>query len=236
MPFFKPTQPILQRKQLSSDTQQLLSMKCLRVKSAEKFFLSGIYTCIDQAMLVWGVVAAIIFFGAQFLPINWVDQAFFWSILTIIAIVAMTVLTYSWAVWERVSGLLYSWIFLMILGVVVTDTAIAFSWVQILTHLCELWLGLSAIGYLITGWMMRSRAFFVAMIIHGGMIFLLPLFSGWQFAVTGLVMTSNLLLFSEVQWDMLLPRELKDYSLENNHNSRLIGQSKTKQWIMGNNF
>ena len=236
MPFFKSTQPVLQRKQLSSDTQQLLSMKCLRIKSAETFFLSGIYTCIDQAMLVWGVVAAIIFFGAQFLPISWVDQAFFWSIMTIIAIVVMTVLTYSWAVWEKVSGLLYSWIFLMILGVILTDGAIAFSWVNILTHLCELWLGLSAIGYLLSGLMVRSRAFFLATIIHGGMIFLLPLFSGWQFAVTGLVMMSNLLLFSEVQWDMLLPREIKEYSLENNHNSQLIRESKPKQWIMGNNF
>lgn len=236
MPFFKSTQPILQRKKLSSDTRQLLSMKCLRIKSAEKFWLSGIYTCIDQAMLVWGVVAAIIFFSAQFLPISWVDQAFFWSIVTIIAIVVMTVLTYSWTVWEKVSGLLYCWIFLMILGIVVTDGAIALSWGSILSHLCELWLGLSAIGYLVTGWMMRSRAFFLATIIHGGMIFLIPLFSGWQFAVTGLVMMSNLLLFSEVQWDMLLPRELKEYSLENNHNSQLFGESKSKQWIMGNNF
>lgn len=236
MPFFKLTQPILQRKKLSSDSQQLLSMKCLRIKFAEKLWLSGIYTCIDQAMLLWGVVAAIIFFGAQFLPISWVDQAFFWSIITLIAVVVMTVLTYSWTLWEKVSGLLYSWILLMIFGVILTDVAIALSWVRVLTHLCELWLGLSAIGYFLSGWIMRSRAFFLATLIHGAMIFLLPLFSGWQFAATGFVMMSNLLLFSEAQWDMLLPRELKEYSLENKHHPQLMGESKSKQWIMGNNF
>lgn len=214
MTFFKPRQPILQRKQSSSDTQQFLSMKCLRIKSAEKFFLSGIYTCVDQAMLVWGVVAAIIFFSAQFLSVSWVDQAFFWSVFTIFAIIVMTSLTYSWAVWEKVSGLLYGWIFLMIFGLIITDSAIAFSWGYILGHLCELWLILSALGYFLTGWMMRSRAFFLAGIIHGSMVLVLPLFAGWQFATTGLVMMSNLFLFSEGQWDMLLPRELKEYSVE----------------------
>lgn len=46
------------------------------------------------------------------------------------------------------------------------------------------------------------------------MVLVLPLFAGWQFATTGLVMMSNLFLFSEGQWDMLLPRELKEYSVE----------------------
>lgn len=100
----------------------------------------------------------------------------------------------------------------MILGVVITDYAIACSWGLMLIHLCDLWLILSAIGYLISGWMVRSRAFFLAAIIHGVTTLILPWFSGWQFAITGIVMMSNLLIFSEKQWDMLLPRELEQYS------------------------
>lgn len=213
MHFFKPQQPILQKKQLSSNPHQLTLMKCLIIKPLEIINLSGIYTCIDQAMAIWGIVAAIIFMTAQFSPISWINQAIFWSIITFIGIVTMIVLTYSWTVTEKLSWLLYTWVALMTFGVVITDIAIAYHWGFMLSHLCELWLILSIIGYLLTGWGMRSRAFFIATIIHGITIFILPYVNGWQFGVTGLVMMSNLLIFSETQWDMLLPRELREYSL-----------------------
>lgn len=215
MSFFKPQQPILQKKQLSSNPQQLVLMKCLIIKPLEIINLSGIYTCIDQAMAIWGILAAIIFTTAQFSNLSWTNQGIFWSIITFIGIITMVTLTYRWTVLEKLSWLLYSWVILMTVGVIITDIAIAYHWGFMLSHLCELWLILSIIGYLLTGWGMRSRAFFIATIIHAITIFILPYVNGWQFGVTALVMMSNLLIFSEAQWDMLLPRELREYSLNN---------------------
>ncbi|BAQ60924.1 hypothetical protein GM3708_1330 [Geminocystis sp. NIES-3708] len=215
MRFFKPQQPILQKKQLSSNPQQLVLMKCLIIKPLEIINLSGIYTCIDQAMAIWGIFAGIIFTTAQFSSLSWTNQAIFWSIITFVGIITMVTLTYRWTILEKLSWLLYSWVILMIVGVIITDIAIAHHWGFMLSHLCELWLILSIIGYLLTGWGMRSRAFFIATIIHAITIFLLPYVNGWQFGVTAIVMMSNLLIFSEAQWDMLLPRELREYSLDN---------------------
>jgi len=217
MRFFKPHQPILQTKQLSLNPQQLTLMKCLIIKPLKTIHLCGIYTCIDQAMIIWGVVAAIIFMTAQFSPFNWVHQATFWSIITLIGVILMTVLTYSWTVLEKISWLLYTWIILMVVGIIITDCAIAYNWSFIVSHLCALWLILSGIGYGFTGWGMRSRAFFISSIIHLSAIFILPYFISWQFFITGIVMMSNLFIFSEVQWDMLLPRELREYSEKNFH-------------------
>lgn len=212
MTFFKPKQKILQRKQLSSNAQQFLSMQCIRVRFLEKLSLSGIYTCVDQAMVVWGVLAAIIFFGGQFLPIDWVTQGIFWSIFTFFGVGIMTYLTYSWTLWEKISPLLHTWIFLMIFGTILTDCSLIYGWGWFIGYLCHFWLLISAIGYFISGWIVRSRAFFLASIIHGLAIICLPLVMGWQFAFTGLIMMGNLFIFSEGQWDMLLPRELKEYS------------------------
>lgn len=215
MNFFKPQQPILQKKKLSLNSEELGLMKCLRVKSLEKLNLCGLYTCVDQAMLIWGIISGFIFICAQFLPISWVDQAIFWSIITLLGVVLMSLLTYSWSVSERVLQVVYVWGFLMITGVMITDYGIVSGWGLLLGHLCELWLILSAIGYSLTGLMLRSRAFFLAAIIHSLTIIILPSLMGWQFLTTGLVMMSNLLIFSEGQWDMLLPREIKNYSSGN---------------------
>ena len=81
MYFFKPKQPILQKKKLSLESENLILMKCLTVKPLEKLNLCGLYTCVDQAMFVWGVLSGIIFISAQFLPVSWIDQAIFWSIV-----------------------------------------------------------------------------------------------------------------------------------------------------------
>ena len=52
---------------------------------------------------------------------------------------------------------------------------------------------------------LRSRAFIMAGLFHILGIAILPLCIGWQFLATGLVMTANLLMFAETQWDMRLP-------------------------------
>ena len=54
----------------------------------------------------------------------------------------------------------------MLGGVPLTDLGIFLGWGQILIHLCDLWLGLSAIGYLCTGLGMRSRTLIISSIIH----------------------------------------------------------------------
>ena len=123
----------------------------------------------------------------------------------------MNVLTHYWTVQQNVSQLLYTWGALMVAGVVITDLAILQSWGFVLLHLCDLWLILSAIGYVITGWMVHSRAFFLSAFIHFMTVFLLPLFTGWHFAFTGVVMMSNLFIFAEKQWDMLLPQDVVKY-------------------------
>lgn len=214
MSFFKPQQPILQKKQLSFNPQQLVSLGCVKVTPLQFLNLSGIYTCIDQVMICWGIVAGIIFLSAQFLPINWTDQAIFWSIITVIAVIVMITLTHTWTSIEGIAWLLYGWVALMVIGVIVTDCSIVYHWGIILSHLSQFWLLLSAIGYGLTAWGIRSRAFVIATIIHSVSIFFLPWCGSWQFGVTGFIMMSNLLIFAEGQWDMLLPRESKEYPLQ----------------------
>jgi hypothetical protein len=208
MNFFNPKQPILCEKNIPSNAENLREMKCVKFTILNKTPLSGIYTCIDQAFIIWGLIAGFIFITAQFLPISWLDQAIIWSILTFVGILVMAVLTYSWVKLEQLEWLLYLWVVLMLVGIFITDLGIFCSWGLVLINLCNLWLLLSAIGYFLTGFGMHSRALFLAAIIHGGAIFLLPMVGSWQFLVTGLVMMSNLLLFAEKQWDRLLPRDL----------------------------
>lgn len=207
MSFFKPQQPILQRKPLSREDDDFNAMRPWRFDPYPWLPLCGVYTCIDQSMVLWGLISGLIFLVAQFCPFSWVDQAIAWSILTVMGSAIMIVLTHGWTIIERLSWLLYTWVGLMIFGVAMTDMAIAFSWGWLLGHLCSFWLLISAVGYGITGFAMRSRAFFLAMAIHGGAVLLLPYFLGWQFLFTGLVMMSNLLIFAEGHWDMILPKE-----------------------------
>ncbi|MBE9222979.1 hypothetical protein IQ215_09760 [Cyanobacterium stanieri LEGE 03274] len=226
MPFFKPQQPILQRKPISREDDDFNAMRPWRFNPYPWLPLCGVYTCIDQSMVLWGLISGLIFLVAQFCPFSWVDQAIAWSILTIIGTGIMVALTYGWTVMERLSWLLYTWVGLMVLGMVMTDVAIALGWGWLLGHLCSFWLLISAVGYLITGFAVRSRAFFLATAIHGGAVLFLPYVMGWQFLFTGLIMMSNLLIFAEGHWDMILPKErfilVKKKSQGLNIDSKLI--------------
>jgi hypothetical protein len=210
MKFFHPTEPIFRRKQEALDVQDLEGLLCLQLQIKEKKLISLIYTRIDQVFVFWGVISTIIFFTAQFAPISWVTQAIFWSVLSAIGSVAMIVLTHFWVKVERLSWLLYGWVALMLLGVAITDLGIFLSWGQVLMNLCNLWLGLSALGYICTGVGVRSRAFILAAIVHLLGIAILPFAGGFQFLATGMVMTVTLLIFAETQWDMRPPLENND--------------------------
>jgi hypothetical protein len=200
MTFFNPTVPIFRKKQwqyLQQDQDNLY----LRIKIQDRVFFTNIYTCIDQVFVMWGLIAAAIFITGQFAPISWIAQAITWTVLTLIGTVAMWIMTYTWVKRERLRWLLYVWVFLMLLGVGLTDAGVFLIWPQILMYLCHLWLGLSAIGYFLTAIGMRSRAFIIAGMLHLLGIAMLPWISGWQFLTTGLIMVANLFIFAETQWD-----------------------------------
>lgn len=214
MSFFNPAEPILRTKQEALDIQDREGLLSIELKIGDKTLISAFYSRIDQAFVVWGLISAAIFSTAQFVPISWVTQAGFWSVLTLIGTVAMVLLTHFWVKVERLRWLLYSWVVLMVAGVVITDLSIFLSWGEILMRLCPMWLGLSALGYFWTAIGMRSRAFLLTSIVHLIGIALLPYVGGWQFLTTGLVMAVNLLMLAGVQWDMRPPIEYNLLTLE----------------------
>ena len=231
MPLFNSAEPIIRRKQHALDFQDRQGLLQLKLQISNKTLFNNIYTRIDQVFVIWGIITAVIFFTAQFAPIDWITQAAFWSVLTGIGTVGMTVLTYFWVRVERLQWVLYAWIVLMLSGVIVTDLGIFLGWGQVLMHLCDIWLGLSALGYFCTGLGLRSRAFVLAGLFHILGISILPFCIGWQFLATGLVMTANLLIFAETQWDMRLP--IENYSVltaeqkEFNRQQYLIRQTES---------
>jgi hypothetical protein len=125
--------------------------------------------------------------------------------LTLSGTAIMAVLTLFWVKVERVSWILYSWAILMISGLVLTDCSIFAGWGFWLLHLCDLWLGLSAIGYFCTGLGLRSRTFMAIGLTHLFAIGLLPFVAPWQYLTTGIVIAGCLILLSELQWDMRSP-------------------------------
>lgn len=230
MVLFNSTAPIIRRKQEALDFQDRQGLLQLKLQIRNKTLFSSLYTRIDQVFVLWGLIAALIFFTAQFAPIDWITQAVFWSILTGVGTIGMTVLTHFWVKVERLRWVLYAWIILMLGGAILTDLGIFLGWGQILMHLCHLWLGLCGIGYICTGIGLRSRAFIVSGIVHFVGIAFLPYFIGWQFLATGMIMAANLLVFAETQWDMRPPIDnydlLTEEQKEFNRQQYLIRQTE----------
>ncbi len=205
MHLFNSAEPIVRRKQHALDFQDRQGLLKLRLQISNKTLFNSIYTRIDQVFVVWGMITAVIFLTAQFAPIDWITQAVFWSILTLAGTAGMIVLTHFWVKVERLRWVLYAWSFLMLCGVAITDFGIYYGSGIVLMHLCHLWLGLSAVGYFCTGIGLRSRAFIMAGLFHILGIAILPFCIGWQFLATGSIMSANLLMFAETQWDMRPP-------------------------------
>ncbi|WP_332984811.1 hypothetical protein [Microcoleus sp. A003_D6] len=205
MTFFNASEPLIRCKQEHLDVQDREGLLQLRWQIGNITLFSGLYTRIDQTFLLWGLVTGGIFFTAQFVPISWSFQAILWSTLTLIGTAGMAVLTLFWVRVERVSWILYSWAILMITGLVLTDCSIFAGWGGLLLHLCDLWLGLSAIGYFCTGLGLRSRTFIAIGLTHLFSIPLLTFVAPWQYLTTGIIMAGCLLLLSELQWDMRSP-------------------------------
>jgi len=207
MQFLRSSEPLLRRKQHALDVQDLKGLLKLDLKIGNFQLLSGTYTRIDQVFLLWGVITAIIFLTAQFMPIAWHIQAIAWSILTLVGTAFMGWLAWCWVRIERLSWLIYLWGSLMLSGVILTDLGIFLGWGWVLMHLCSLWLVLSALGYVGMGLGMGSRTFLLVGGFHLCGIAVLPQMLGWQFLATGVLMAGSLLLLAEVQWDMRPPIE-----------------------------
>ena len=228
MSLFNFAEPIVRRKQHALDFQDRQGLLTLKLQIKNKTLFNSIYTRIDQVFAFWGLITAVIFFTAQFAPIDWVTQATFWSILTVVGSLSMTILTHFWVKVERLRWVLYSWNALMLGGIAITDLGIYYGLGTILMHLCHIWLGLCAVGYFCTGFGLRSRAFIMSGLFHIVGIAILPYCIGWQFLTTGLVMTANLLMFAETQWDMRPPIDnyglLSEEQKEFNRQQYLIRQ------------
>ncbi len=223
MTFSTSSQPLLRDKQKDLDYQDLQGIWRINGKIGNIRLISGFYTRIDQVFIVWGLICTGIFSTAQFLPISWAKQAILWTTLTVIGMAIMVGFTWFWVSVERLRWLIYAWVTLMLSGVILTDLGIFLGWGQILINLCPLWLGLSAIGYVITAWGVKSRTFLITATIHILGILLLSYCGGKQFLVTGLVMGMSLILLAELQWEMrppinynILTTEQKEFNKKQN--------------------
>ncbi|ELR99170.1 hypothetical protein [Gloeocapsa sp. PCC 73106] len=225
---FKLPKPIIRFKQEELDIQDLCGLLKIYARMGQKTLFYRFYTRIDQVFLLWGIITGVIFTTAHFFPISWHFQAILWSIITLAGSMGMTFLTHFWVTVEQLRWVVYLWIGLMLIGLGITDLGIFGSVGVILINLCPLWLGLTAIGYIVMGLGMSSQTFIVSGLLHFLGIKILPYLAQWQFLITGLIMTSCLLLLAELQWDMRPPIEsqfLTSAELEFNRQQNQLRQS-----------
>jgi hypothetical protein len=199
------SEPLIRFKQHALDLQDLCGLLRIHWRLGQIQLWSGIYTRVDQALLLWAGLSFFIFASAQFLPVSWIDQVYLWTTLTLVGTGIMVWLTQFWARVEQLSWVVYTWGVLMGVGLVLTDAAILQGWGLILINLCPLWLVICALGYFATGLGMRSRTFLLMGIIHLFGALCVQAMAGLQFLTTGLFMGGSLLFLSELQWDMRPP-------------------------------
>lgn len=226
MIFWINSEPLLRNKQHALDIQDLQGLWQPRYRLGSRTIFAGLYSRIDQVFMIWGLISAIIFVTAQFMPISWSQQAVFWSLLTLIGTAVMVRFTWFWARVEQLRWVVLCWTALMLVGLALTDLSIFLGWGNLLIRLCPLWLSLNAIGYLATGWGMRSRTFLVTGLFHLLGITVLPYCAGFQFLATGVVTALSLLLLAQWQWDMRLPIEYSVLTPEQKQFNQLQHQQR----------
>jgi len=160
------------------------------------------FTEIDQAFVIWGVLALSIFLLAQFSSLNWTHQAVIDAAFTGAGIASTSGLTWQLATDEKLRWVVFLWAGLMSAGMVITAYGIFAGVGLILANLCPIWLSLCALGYGAMAVGMRSHAFTAASLVHSVAILTLHHQPSWQFLITGAVMSITLLFFSVVPWDM----------------------------------
>lgn len=159
------------------------------------------YTRLDQALMLWAIATAIIFFTAQFHAFDWHHQARVWSALSLSVLAATSLRAWPWAVALNLRWVVYLWSVITLVGLGLTDYGVYLSVGPILLSLCPLWLGLCALGYGITAIGMGSRALSGVVVIHLlaiGLVWMLP---GWLFGITGGAIAGCLLILAQLEWD-----------------------------------
>lgn len=167
----------------------------------KKIFASTYFTRLDQALILWGIAIAAIFLVAQFYWLDWFTQARLWSILSCLVVAISSKLTWFWVATRNQRWIIYLWSLLVLAGLGLTDYGIFAGWALVLRNLCALWLGLSAVGYVVTGIGIHARALLLTGIAHGVTILVLRLMPAHQFLLTGSVMSISLLLLAMFHWD-----------------------------------
>jgi hypothetical protein len=200
--FSSPAQPILRRKQPELDVQDLQGLFTIHWQINHLTLFSRFYTRIDQVFLMWGIVCTVLFLVPQFVPLSWTVQAGIATVLTIVGAYNTVSLSWYWVTVEQLRWVVYLWVALVLLGIGLTNLGLFGGFWLLLTYLCPLWLGLCAVGYLITAWGLRSRAFLGSSLVHLLGIVILPHIQPWQYLVTGLISAGTLFLLAETQWDM----------------------------------
>jgi len=159
------------------------------------------YTRLDQALMLWAIATAIIFFMAQFHAFDWHHQARAWSALSLAVLTATGIRAWPWAVALKLRWVVYLWTVITLLGLGLTDYGVYRSVGPILLNLCPMWLGLCAMGYGITAIGMGSRALLGAVAIHGLAVGLIRVWPGWLFGITGAAIAGCLFILAQLEWD-----------------------------------
>jgi hypothetical protein len=97
----------------------------------------------------------------------------------------------------------YFWSLLMLVGMSLTDYGIFRPVGVLVANLCPGWLGLCALGYVLTSIGMQARALALMGLVHLAAIPLLFLFPAWQYCLTGVVLSGSLWILATWQWDHL---------------------------------
>lgn len=205
MAFFNSAEPILRRKQHDLDLQDQRGLIRLQLRIGRQALIDTVLTRVDQVFWGWALVRALIFGVAQFQPFAWSEQALYWTGLSLAAALWMAACTWFWAKVERAVWLVVCWAGLIASGLVLTDASISFAWDALLLHLGVLWLGISALGYLVSGIGLRSRALLICALLHLAAALLAATIPDWQFLIAGVTLSSCLALLGSTQWDMRLP-------------------------------
>ncbi|MEM9266006.1 MAG: hypothetical protein AAGA46_10830 [Cyanobacteria bacterium P01_F01_bin.13] len=191
---------IFQLKQNLVDPVDLHGVIKIQFGQQDDPLISTYLTRLDQALITWGVMTAIIFLTAQFYLLDWYTQAIIWSVLSCLAIVIAGKLTWFWVTTRNQRWILYAWSILVLIGLGFTDYGIFVGSGMILRHLCVLWLGISALGYVITGIGIRAPALVFMGGVHVCTMPFLALLSVPQFLLTGIIMSVSLFFLAAFHW------------------------------------
>ncbi|MBE9068613.1 hypothetical protein IQ260_18365 [Leptolyngbya cf. ectocarpi LEGE 11479] len=191
---------LFQRKQKLVDPVDLHGVIHIPIGQATSGNDSTYLTRLDQALVLWGMASAAIFCVAQFYRIDWSIQATLWSVFSGAVTLIAGQLTWFWVSSRNQRWILYHWSLLILIGLGLTDCSIWMGWGSLLAHLCSLWLGISALGYFVTGIGIQAPALLFLGILHSLVIPILAVLPPWQFLLTGVVISGSLFCLAAFQW------------------------------------